>query len=270
VKSSVREEGFTQRRKGAKKGASNMTRSKTRFLFVAGLFVAALVKIRGRTYHLASPAGALTPVSPRAPLRPETHSRVKRHARKPTPTPLKERPNLRLLKLTATFALAAVCAVAATNATGGARAASFPSAAPADKTYHHEEGGIQFDLPDGWKAEPDGEMLTVSSPDDAFNMFFLVTEGDTLKEAAEALDEELAKIVKNPKFSGEPKEDEHNGMPHFSQSGTGEIEGVEVELSVDILLAKKPVLILTSAAAGQYEKHVAAAAKLINSIKRMS
>ena len=59
-------------------------------------------------------------------------------------------------------------------------------------------------------------------------------------------------------------------MPHFSQSGTGEIEGVQVELSVDILIAKKPVLILTTAAAGQYEKHVAAAARLIDSIKRMS
>jgi hypothetical protein len=180
---------------------------------------------------------------------------------------------LRLLKLTATLTLAAVCVCAATNATNaarGAHAARSPSAAQAAKTFRHEAGGIQFDLPDGWKAEPDGEMITVSSPDDAFNMFFLVTEGDTLKEAADALDEELAKIVKNPKLSGEPTEDEHNGMPHFSQSGSGEIEGVQVELSVDILIAKKPVVILTTAAAGQYEKHVAAAAQLINSIKRMS
>jgi hypothetical protein len=180
---------------------------------------------------------------------------------------------LRLLKLTATFTLAAVCVAAATNATnatGGARAAHSPSAAQDAKTFRHEAGGIQFDLPAGWTAEPDGEMITVSSPDDAFNMFFLVTEGDTLKEAADALDDELTKIVKNPKLSGEPKEDEHNGMPHFSQSGTGEIEGVQVELSVDILLARKPVLILTTAAAGQYDKHVAAAAQLINSIKPMS
>lgn len=179
---------------------------------------------------------------------------------------------MRLLKLSATFALTAVCVAAATNATnatGGARADRSPSVAQDTKTFRHEEGGIQFDLPAGWKAEPDGEMITVSSPDDAFNMFFLVTEGDTIKEAAAALDEELAKIVKNPKLSGEPTEDEHNGMPHFSQSGTGEIEGVQVELSVDILIASKPVIILTTAAAGQYEKHVAAAAQLIDSIKPM-
>lgn len=182
---------------------------------------------------------------------------------------------MRLLKLTATLTLAAVCVGAATNvtnATGGARASSSPPSAAAQtaKTFRHEEGGVQFDLPEGWKAEPDGEMISVSSPDDAFNMFFLVTEGDTLKEAAEALDEELGKIVKDAKLTGEPKEDEHNDMPHFSQSGTGEIEGVKVDLSVDILLAKKPVLILTTAATGQYEKHAEAAARLINSIKRMS
>ena len=175
---------------------------------------------------------------------------------------------MRLLKLTATFALAAVC-VAATSAAGAARATHSPSATQAEKTYRHEEGGIQFDLPDGWKAEPDGEMITVSSPDDTFNMLFIVTEGDTLKEAADALDEELAKVVKNPKLTGEAEEDTHNGMPHFSQSGEGEVEGVQVELSVDILVAKKPVLILTYAAAGQYEKHVQAAARLIGSIKRM-
>lgn len=181
---------------------------------------------------------------------------------------------MRLLKLTATFTLAAVCVAAATtnatNATGDARAARAASATQDTKTFRHEAGGLQFDLPAGWTAEPDGEMITVSSPDDAFNMFFLVTEGDTLKEAADALDDELTKIVKNPKLSGEPKEDEHNGMPHFSQSGTGEIEGVQVEMSVDILIAKKPVIILTTAAAGQYEKHVAAAAQLINSIKPMN
>ena len=177
---------------------------------------------------------------------------------------------MRLLKLTATLALAAVCVGAATNATPGARACSSPTTAQDTKTFRHEEGGIQFDLPDGWKAEPDGEVISVSSPDDVINMFFLVTEGDTLREAADALDEELTKIVKNPKLSGEPKEGEHNGMPHFSQSGAGEIEGVRVELSVDILIAKKPALILNTAAAGQCEKHATAAARLINSIKRMS
>jgi predicted Zn-dependent protease len=178
---------------------------------------------------------------------------------------------LRLLKLTATLALAAVCVGAVTNVTSsGARAASSPTAAQAAETFRHAAAGIQFDVPDGWKAEPEGEMITVSSPDDTFNMFFMVTEGDTLKEAADALDEELAKIVKNAKLSGEPKEDKHNGMDHFSQSGTGEVEGVKAELSVDILMAKKPVIILTFAAAGQYEKHVEAAAQLIASIKRMS
>ena len=173
---------------------------------------------------------------------------------------------MKFLRLTAALALAAVCLWPTPPA---ARAAdTHADAAHAfDKIYQHEEGGLQFELPDGWKAEPKGEMIEVSAPDDSFTMFFMVTEGDTLQTAADALDEELAKIVKNHKLEGEPKENKHNGMPHFSQTGSGEIEGVKFLMSVDILIAKKPVLILTLAAPGLFEKHADDATLLIKSIK---
>lgn len=167
------------------------------------------------------------------------------------------------------IALAAACLAPAHAALTG-RADAAPHAQAAGKVFRHEAGGIQFELPDGWKAEPKGELMSISSPDDSFSMFFWVTEGDTLDAAAEALDEELAKIVKNHKLEGEAKEGTHNGMPHFSQTGSGEIEGVKFDMSVDILLAKEPVIILTLAAPGHYEKHADSVVGLIKSIKRMS
>jgi hypothetical protein len=141
--------------------------------------------------------------------------------------------------------------------------------AVADETFKHEAGGIQFNLPDGWNAKPDGEVLTVSAPDDTITMVFWVTEADDFEAATEALDAELAKQIKNLKFDGEPKEGKHNEMPHVSVSGSGQIEGQGIAFSADLLMAKKPVIILTFASPENFEKHGSSYMKLVRSIKKI-
>jgi hypothetical protein len=62
------------------------------------------------------------------------------------------------------FALAFVLAAAAAGPAAKA-AAAYQTAAPAQdaKTYTHEAGGITFDLPEGWKADPDDYSKLVKS-----------------------------------------------------------------------------------------------------------
>ena len=151
---------------------------------------------------------------------------------------------------------------------GGVTAAK-PAAAQAGQVFTHEEGGIQFTLPDGWKSEVEGEQLTVSPPGGGIGMVFWVPEGDTFEAAVAALEEELGKTVKNAKFDGEAKEDTHNGMPHAGLSGTGVIEGDEVGFSVDLLMAKKPVIVLTFASAENFKKFEADYMSLVKSIKKV-
>jgi hypothetical protein len=160
---------------------------------------------------------------------------------------------------------------APSNAHGYTHAAKTKVALPAivDETFKHEAGGIQFNLPAGWKATPDGELLTVSAPDDSITMIFWVTEADDFDAAADALDEELAKQIKSLKFDGEPKEDKHNGMPHVSVSGSGQVEGQGIAFSADLLMSKKPVIILTFASPENYEKHGNSYMKLVQSIKKL-
>lgn len=144
-------------------------------------------------------------------------------------------------------------------------------AAPAqdDRFYTHQQAGVKFELPKGWKAEPDGEVITVSTPDDSLQMVFWVPEEANFDAAVNELDKELGKTIKNIKTTGNGKKDTHNGMPHFGQSGTGDVEGTTIEWSVDVLGAKKPVIILTFAAPGVWEKHAESAAKFIASIKKV-
>ena len=96
-----------------------------------------------------------------------------------------------------------------------------------------------------------------------------MTEEDDFEAASEAVGEELGKTLKNIKFDADKKEDTHNGMPHASFSGSGQIEGREVLFSADLLQAKKPVIVLTFGVADQLQKHAGAYTQLVKSIKKV-
>ena len=136
------------------------------------------------------------------------------------------------------------------------------------ETFTHKEAGVQFQLPKGWKAKPDGEVITVSSADDAFQVVFWVPDEDTFDAAVKELDKELSKTIKNLKTSGKPTQDTHNGMAHYGENGTGVVDGATIEWSVDVLGAKKPLIILTFAAPNLIEKHADNYLKLVQSIKK--
>jgi len=138
-----------------------------------------------------------------------------------------------------------------------------------DRVYSHKEAGVQFELPKGWKAKPDGEVITVSTADDSLQMVFWVPDENTFDAAVKDVDKEIGKTIKNVKITDKGSSDTHNGMPHFSTGGTGDVDGTTIEWSVDVLSAKKVVIILTFAAPGIAEKHADEAAQFINSIKKI-
>lgn len=145
-----------------------------------------------------------------------------------------------------------------------------PAVQSEDKTYTHEAGGITFTLPTGWKAEPDGTQLTAAPEEGGISISFWVTEEDDFEAASEAVGEELGKLLKNIKLDEDKKEDTHNGMPHASFTGSGQIEGRDVLFSADLLQAKKPVIVLTFGVADQLQKHAAAYSQLVKSIMKVS
>lgn len=136
--------------------------------------------------------------------------------------------------------------------------------------FTHNEGGVQFEVPGGWKTEPNGDNMTVSSADGGLQVVFWVPEENSFEDAVKDLDKEIGKTIKHIKTVGKPTQDTHNGMSHFGESGTGEVDGTTIAWSVDVLSARKPVIILSFAAPNLYEKNSADYEKLINSIKKIS
>ena len=165
-------------------------------------------------------------------------------------------------------ALIASAMVAATSAKSES---VVTAAAPqGGQTFTHPEAGVQFQLPTGWKAKPDGEVITVSSPDESLQVVFWVPDENTFEAAVKELDKELSKTIKNMKTEGKPSQDELNGMPHYGETGTGDVNGATIVWSVDVLGAKKPLIILTFAAPNLFEKNSDGYEKLIASIKKAS
>jgi len=174
-----------------------------------------------------------------------------------------------LKKLIICLSLALLASVLGAGASAESTARVAVTATQGGEVFTHSDAGIKFQLPRGWKAKPDGEVITVSTADDSLQMVFWVPDEDTFDEAVKALDKELAKTVKNIKTTDKGTSDTHNGMPHFSEGGTGTVNGTTIEWSVDVLAAKKVIIILTFAAPGIAEKHAQAAAQFVASIKKI-
>src|SRR5258708_35929102 len=66
-----------------------------------------------------------------------------------------------------------------------------------NRSFSHAEAGVQFELPRGWKAKPDGEVITVSTADDSLQLVFWVPDGDTFAAAWNVRDEENGKTCHN-------------------------------------------------------------------------
>jgi hypothetical protein len=154
-----------------------------------------------------------------------------------------------------------------TNANAEATAPQTATDASGDNIFKHEEGGIQFERPAGWKAEPNGEQLTLSTPDNALSVVLWVPAEANFQQAAEALDKELSKTITNVKENGEPRQTTVGGMKTVSLNGTGEVNGAEIQWAVDLIQAKKPVIVLTFAAPGMWEKYQGDYQKFARSIR---
>lgn len=143
------------------------------------------------------------------------------------------------------------------------------SAQNRDNHYTHAASGVQFDAPPAWKAEPDGDMLTLTSADGTLSVIFWVPEEGTVKESFQALNEEFGKVIKNMKRNGEPTQGTLNGMTIYNVEGTGVVDGVAIQWSAGLLEAKRPVIVLSIAGHGAYETHQRELAAFVKSIKRV-
>jgi predicted Zn-dependent protease len=169
------------------------------------------------------------------------------------------------------MALALLCGLTLING-GEAKAAPLATKLiPAEEcgTLTNKEAGVQFTIPKGWKCEEEGGNLTVSSPDDGVAVSFVVVSDSTLDKAIDAAFDELGKIVKKPKIEREAVEVDVNNLKAVVTTGSGELDGHPVGWGINILLGKKPLVVIAVGAVESLKKYGPETSKMLDSFRRL-
>jgi hypothetical protein len=138
-----------------------------------------------------------------------------------------------------------------------------------NNVYKLESAGIQFQAPPSWQVQQNGDQITLAAPDQTVSILFQVVENSNVQQVKSVMDAYITSLMTNVVPDGPAKTVNLNGMTVYSQSGKGVLQGVNVEWSSEVLMASKPVLVVSFAAVGLYEKHQDEIVKFIKSIKQV-
>ena len=125
------------------------------------------------------------------------------------------------------------------------------------ETINHAVAHITIELPAGWTSKTDGDALTVADPAGEVVVAFMVIPVGSVKEAANALGENLGKNVKNLKL-GEGEEIDINGMQGKFIEGDGTIDDTNVDILVALIdtpSTEKDLMILAIAEDEKLARH---------------
>lgn len=161
----------------------------------------------------------------------------------------------------------------ASSATPAPTPSASASESPSDQakgegtTMTHQECGIEFTLPAGWKQE-EGQQHLMVNPEDGTVVVFFITPGDEGVDAAgDAIEKIITEVVQEPEIEGEGEETNINGMEAFSFNGKGKSDGKDVIFSVDFIKAKKPLIVLALGEQDGVAKHAKDVDAIASSLK---
>lgn len=136
----------------------------------------------------------------------------------------------------------------------------------------HEAAGVKVNVPDDWQQSPAGEegMMIVAPKDDSLMVMFWVVEGEDLEAILTAFEPEFKKLVTDIKYTTEkPKDIEINGMKAFYMDGSGKIEGAPADWEIAVVMAAKPLIMISLAKKGAFTTHQEALSKMVNSMQAL-
>jgi serine/threonine protein kinase len=136
--------------------------------------------------------------------------------------------------------------------------------------YKIQGAGLQFEAPPNWKVQQSGDQIMLFAPDQTVSIIFQAVEMSNLQQVANAMDAYIAKVMTNIVPDGPAQTTQLNGLTVHTQSGKGQMNGATIEWSSEVIMASKPVLVVSFAAKGLYEKHQQDLVKFVQSVKPAS
>lgn len=143
------------------------------------------------------------------------------------------------------------------------------AAVATDGPIKNKEAGVQFSLPAGWHAEPDGEAVLVTNEDKTFTAVLAQVGSKEIGNAEDEIDKEIAKFLSDVhQDNDDPIKLDFNGIQAFQKKGSGKIKNTDVEVywTVNILMSTKPVFLITYAVRSEGERILPKVKQFIASI----
>lgn len=111
--------------------------------------------------------------------------------------------------------------------------------APARADVHpNAEAGVSVDIPKSWKIGGQGAVMFASDPKEEAGLIFMVTDAGDMKKSGDQLDAQLAKTMKDVKWSAQSQVT-LNGMKGVAMKGTATINKKAANLGAVILMTPK-------------------------------
>ena len=110
----------------------------------------------------------------------------------------------------------------------------------------HSGSGLQFELPDNWTYEQDGDLLTASSRSEDVVLFFFVSQRSDAEEFIDALADELDAFLHDAEVTQDATQEEVNGLSQIYVEGTGTRDGEPVDWDLTLVIGGRRALAIVA------------------------
>jgi hypothetical protein len=174
------------------------------------------------------------------------------------------------VKTTAAIAVSTILALSGAGCGASRQQDAVENAAPVapqPSSFRHEAAGVQFDIPGGWRSRNDGDRMSIAAPDGSMTIIVLTAAHENMGAVADEVDRQLGQIVGDVKVDGDLARSTINGIPVFTQRGTGTANGRSVDWAVRLYEARQHVLVLSFGEPGAFDHYYADVTRFVESVR---
>lgn len=129
--------------------------------------------------------------------------------------------------------------------------------------------GLQFEVPAGWRTQPQKDATQVNSPDGSVSVVITVAPNDNTELFISNLKDYLKRNYQNYKAAAELQKEQVNGLRALIENGSGETSEGLMEWNIAVLIGgKRPVIAFTVADKKGFTSSQSDYVKLVQSIKK--
>ena len=118
----------------------------------------------------------------------------------------------------------------------------------------HQEGGVEFCIPQDWEHEIKEDLLIVRDPESRIELFFLTSGIQVPEQVSDTLLEEISRVISHPEVASVSPQGEYNELIHYDVQGFGLYQGEIVDWEARFVAGARKSLMIIALGLGDLEE----------------